>query len=385
MTTNIPTSFDLDAPVYIDPDPQAWYDFIVASYETKTGRTFPTEGPIVDQANTFAQGMSIEANNLNYTGRQVLRAFATGPRLDSFADLWGVTRLAPNPAKATVRFTTQDGVAISARDSVIPAGTQLTTDDAVTFTTDESVTMEVGASTVEVSATAVTPGTGGNGIQIGDIKNINSPISNPLIFNGTVSNIEITSGGGATESDERFRRRLYFVIESKSTAGSSGMYEYWALSYSSNIAAAYAYAEPDTGVATIYILEQGGSIPSQATLDAIALYINADDVRPMCDLLDMQAASQVNYNVVLVVDYYPSAAAYIDEQLTLLESQVEELAEVNQDILGRDIIPNEYVRLGMNLEGTYDVTVTEPAATAIGPGEFSVMGSVTITKGTEKS
>ena len=384
---NIPSQFDIEAPIVIDPDPSQWYDLLKAAWETYTGKVFPTEGPEVDLLNTMAQMVSLNSNNLNYTMAQNFANFSKGDILDNLCSTYGITRLASVGAKTTIQFVTQDSTPITVRDSVIRAGTSVETGDGAAFVTDEAVTMEVGATTVSVTATAVTAGVGGNNIQIGEINAITDPstISNPLIANGTVSNTEITSGGGDTEGDERLRRRLFLALEAKSTAGSKGMYEFWALSYSANIVSAYADATPDSGVADIYVIEEGGVAPSSATLQAIKDLISPDEKRPMCDQVNVYAGEEYAYTVEYTVDYYPSAAPYIDDQITEAIRRAEELDAVNQNILGRDIIPNEYVRLTLNLQGVYDVNITTPVATSIGPHQFGKMsGSPNITKGVER-
>lgn len=106
---------------------------------------------------------------------------------------------ASTPATVTVRFTARDAATYDARttDTIIPAGTILTTAAGLRFATDELLVMD--DTTGDVGATAVTPGAGSNGLGYGAICNIqNSTVA--ALF--TVANISTSEGGESITSAE---------------------------------------------------------------------------------------------------------------------------------------------------------------------------------------
>lgn len=99
---------------------------------------------------------------------------------------------ASTPATVTLRFAACDAAAYERRteDSVIPAGTRVLTAAGIAFATDELLVMD--DTTGDVSATAVVPGTDGNGLTYASICNI-ADAGVAALF--TAKNITSSEGG----------------------------------------------------------------------------------------------------------------------------------------------------------------------------------------------
>lgn len=104
-----------------------------------------------------------------------------------------------------------------------------------------------------VKATCSESGTTGNGFLPGQI---NVPMD-PLPFVQAVTNLTVSSGGAAAETDEAFKERIRHAPESYSTAGPQGAYEFWAKSTSSAIKDVHAYSPAPGRVTVVPLLAEG--------------------------------------------------------------------------------------------------------------------------------
>jgi phage-related baseplate assembly protein len=106
------------------------------------------------------------------------------------------------------------------------------------------------------------------------------------------------------EDDETYRQRLAIAPESWSTAGPVGAYLFWGLSADGDVLDIAAYSE-DEGVAKaphvrVAILSRTPSITAPAMAVLVATVQNAlrrSDIRPLCDLVTVEAAAILPFNV----------------------------------------------------------------------------------------
>ncbi len=140
-----------DKPQFIDTDPQAVLDELIADYEARTGRTLlPAQAERL-LINSFAYMLSLHKSQVNDAALQNLVAFATAPALDRLGDLVGVTRLSAASAITTIEFILVNGHG----GVTVPAGTRIASiDNEVIFQTDADLVVTAGINTAETSASA---------------------------------------------------------------------------------------------------------------------------------------------------------------------------------------------------------------------------------------
>jgi phage-related baseplate assembly protein len=292
----------LPYPNFINADPNQILLDLISNWELQTGLTLPENGPEYQFFQTIALQLSVGAADVNFTGRQQFLGFSQQAALDNLVSNYAIERLSPTFAKCTLRWTFSQALNSPTR---ILAGTRIQSNDsAYIFALDEDIELEIGDTYGEGFATCTVTGDGANEYAIGTINVVVDVTNQTFIDAGTVANTDETSGGGVTETDENLRDRAIIGLESSSTAGSRASYEYWARSYSSDIVDAYAVCNTG-GLATIYILEKNGTIPSGAVLAAVETFLSGDTIRPMCDTVEVLAPTKYEYEINLKVDYFP--------------------------------------------------------------------------------
>ena len=293
----------------------------------------------------------------NDKAKQRFLRFARGNKLDAIAEMLGVTRLEPEAAYATFRFTLS---ATRAESVIINAGTRITTDGSVYFATEATAVIQPGQSSIDVKATCTETGSAHNGYAVGNV----ATLVDLVPFVESVSNIEETKGGDDGEpytdlGDERFRERIRLSPASFTTAGTESSYRYYALSADPDIIDVKVVS-PSATVINIYPLMDGGKLPDDTILKAVEASCGAADVRPMTDKVVALAPSTVGYDIKL--HYYVS----------------------QQSAIGRDINP-DYLRKrmlvpGMGIDGVDRVDIVSPTFLAVGDtsvAQFS--GTLTVT------
>ncbi len=105
-----------------------------------------------------------------------------------------------------------------------------------------------------------------------------------------------------TETDDRLRMRTQLALEALSCAGPVGAYLFYAFTTSMRVTDASAYSPaPGAVMVTIYASDGG----DQDLLNSVSAALNADSIRPLTDVISVQAATLVHYNVVAQLRLYP--------------------------------------------------------------------------------
>ena len=112
------------------------------------------------------------------------------------------------------------------------------------------------------------------------------------------------------ETDERLRKRTQLALEGFSTAGPVGAYIFHSLS-ASNEVKSVSVKSPNPGEVLVTILSNiGDGTVNQNLIDTVSAKLNEDDIRPLTDLVSVQGAEIINYQVEAVITVYsgPSSA-----------------------------------------------------------------------------
>lgn len=180
------------------------------------------------------------------------------------------------------------------------------------------------------------------------------------------------------ESDSELRERVTLSLEGYSTAGPRGAYVYHALSAHGDVLdVGVRRLEPGT-VGVCVMSRTGNGAPSQETLQAVVNALNAEDVRPLCDTVDVQAATIHDYAIDAVLTVYSGAGqdAVRDAAIASAEQYTSE-----QRRLGRDITRSG-VFAALHVPGVQDVQLRQPAANVvIGWNESAHCTGITVTVG----
>ena len=280
---------------FVETDTEAIVNALIQSYEKFTGRTLYPADParlfILWVADIIVQ----ERVNIDFSAKQNVPRYAEGEYLDSLAELFKDTyRLEPEKAKTTLRYTLSIKLDTA---TVIPAGTRATPDGDVVFATLQDLTIPAGQLSGDVAAECTQAGEIGNGFVPGQIKQA----VDVFPYFQSVSNTTESAGGADEESDAAFYERLRESVETYSTAGPMGGYEYFAKSASALIADVKA-TSPEPGEVDVRVLLAGGELPEEEILKEVSEILNADTVRPLTDHVTVKAPETVAYNID--VTYY---------------------------------------------------------------------------------
>lgn len=317
-------------------------------------------------------------NSVNDSCRQRLLRYARGEVLDAIGDTRGVTRIQAVPATATERFSVETPIS---DNIVIPEGTRVTCDYDHYFATVQTVVLPAGSSYVDVEVVATVGGDGYNDISAGAL----NVLVDQIPYIDTVENLAATSGGSATEEDDTYRERIRTSTATVSVAGPAQAYRYWALTADPTISDADVDS-PEPGVVMITPICYGGAIPDATLLAKVLAICSADDVRPLTDLVQVQAPDTESFDIELT--YYTTAA----DESACIEAVEGDGGAIDRYIywqssaLGRDINPDQLRKLILapnwesSLTGATRVTITSPTWAEIGRttvAKFS--GNLTVT------
>ena len=116
-------------------------------------------------------------------------------------------------------------------------------------------------------------------------------------------------GNVTTETDDRLRLRAQLAPDAFSCAGPGNAYIFFAFSADLRVADASAFSPaPGNVVVTIYSNDNGG-VASPDLLAAVSAALNADDVRPLTDVVVVQGAQIQHYLIAATVTLYPGPDA----------------------------------------------------------------------------
>ena len=277
--------------------------------------------------------------------------------LDSLAEIFKDTpRLPASPASATFRFYISEP---QQQSTIIPAGTRISFDGVIMFATSEALEIKAGETSGEVEAVCTQPGTVGNGLVAGQVKEMVDLFDHYQ----KAENITTTSGGAEKEDNESYYERMRESMESFSTAGPVGGYIYWTKTVSPAVLDV-AVTSPEACYVDVRVILRGGQEATPAVLKEIEEALNAADVRPLTDIVTVNAPETVDFSVdatFWIAQPNKESAAAIEKAV---RAAVDEYIEWQTTKMGRDINPSQLTRMMMEA-GAKRVEVRQPVFAAV--------------------
>lgn len=370
MTEQMKSYPDID---FVDTDTARLTNSLIKSYQMFTGRTLYPADPVRLFLLWLSDIIIQERVNLDFSAKQNLPRYAKGEYLDSLAELFrDAHRLDAEKAKTTLRFT----LSVPQESTVtVPAGTRAAVDSDIIFSTLQKLEILAGDIYGDVAAECTSAGEIGNGFLPGQI---NQPIDIFPYFE-SVQNITESAGGADIESDGAFYERMRESMETYSTAGPMGGYEYYAKSASALIADVKA-TSPTPGEVDVRVLLQGGELPGTEILQEVSAILNAENVRPLTDHVTVLAPQSVEYAIDFT--YYTEEHTALSTQ-TIAENvsdSVKRFQAWQAEKMGRDINPSYLISLLMQT-GIKRVEVRSPVFTAVPENSVAKASGTTIVNG----
>ncbi len=327
----------------------------------------------------WAAGIMVQLRVLmNYVGNQNIPSRAEGENLDALAQLfYAQERPRAKAAVCTQRFHISQAQATAI---LVPKGTRVTGAGGLVFETAEDGYVPIGETFADVQARCQTLGVAGNGVPPGAL---DSAVD---LYDYYIATENVTtSGGGADEAtDEEFCQLMRQSMDAYSCAGARGGYEYFAKQVSTEIADVIANS-PSPGVVKLYVLMEGGALAGEEVKGAVLAACNANEVRPLTDLVSVEDAEQAEYNVKFTYYTQTGTGRPAADIRQAVEAAVAEYTAWQSAKLGRDINPDE-LRERLYHTGIKRVVLAEPVFTVLKndgktPPQVAKLGTVTITNG----
>ena len=160
------------------------------------------------------------------------------------------------------------------------------------------------------------------------------------------------------ESDNALRERLVLAPEGFSVAGPEAAYIFHARSADGDVLDASA-TSPDPGEVIVTVLSRvGDGTASAPLLEAVEAVVNGQAIRPLTDLVTVQSAEIVDFEVEAVLTLFsgPDPDLVRETALANLEAWW-----AGARRLGRDIVRSA-IFAALHVPGVQKVTLTQPAA-----------------------
>lgn len=305
------------------------------------------------------------------TGKMDLLKYSYGEFMDNIAALKGITREPAKPAAVTVRFILSDKRPTTI---AIPAGTRVTNGE-VYFETAEYAEILPGGTTVDVVCTCQTAGLAGNDILPGSI-NI---LVDPIAYVGEVSNIEKSTGGMDTESDDSLAGRVYIAPSRYSVAGPYEAYRYWVQTYNSSVTDIYV-GSPIPGQVLVECILTDGALPNEAFLQGLEEFLSDETIRPLTDQVIVKAPTTVSFDIDVTYYVSKSDRARVNTIQSQVNAAVEEYKKWQCSKIGRDLNPSELTRK-IRDAGAKRCVITKPEFTVIEETAVPVAGKCVVNYG----
>lgn len=272
--------------------------------------------------------------------------------LDNLAEIFkDIQRLPASPASAMFRFYISEP---QQQAVIIPAGTRISFDGTIMFSTRELLEIQAGEISGEVEAVCTQPGIAGNGIAAGQVKEVVDLFDHYQ----KAENITATSGGAEKEDNASYYERMRESMESFSTAGPINGYIYWAKTVSAAVMDV-AVTSTEACVVDVRVILRDGQEATEAVLKEIEEALNASDIRPLTDIVKVSAPDMVEFSVdatFYIAQPNGENAAAIEKEI---RTAVDDFIVWQTSKMGRDINPSYLTKVMMDA-GAKRVEVRQP-------------------------
>lgn len=272
--------------------------------------------------------------------------------LDSLAEIFkDIERLPASPASAIFRFYISEP---QQQSTIIPTGTRISFDGVIMFATSEVLEIKAGETSGEVEAVCTQPGTVGNGLVAGQVKEVVDLFDHYW----KAENITTTSGGAEKEDNASYYERMRDSMESFSTAGPINGYIYWTKTVSPAVLDV-AVTSPEACYVDVRVILRDGQETTEAVLKEIEEALNASDIRPLTDIVTVSAPETVDFSVdatFWIAQPNRESAAAIEREV---RAAVDSFIIWQTSKMGRDINPSYLTKLMMDA-GAKRVEVRQP-------------------------
>lgn len=347
----------------IDSNAKELKNKMMEKYEELSNITLTKASPETQIFGAVAYLLALREEEYNDIIKQNYLKYAREDRLDLLGEIYGERgeRNKELSAQATFRFYITSP---KTKKIIIPKGSLIKYSD-IYFATNEEYVIKEGDKYVDGIATCTTPGTEGNGLELGSI---NTMVDLYPYFE-KVENITISNGGAAIEEDETYRERLRLVPDSFTTAGSVKSYEFWTKTVSPEIVDVNV-SSPSPCVVNICILTDTG--PATAELKKLVEKCLDDEFkRPLTDKVVVVEPEEVEYTIDL--DYYIDKKNEFEliEIKEKVDSAIELFIATQRGKLGKDINPDDLIQLLKNV-GVKRCVITSPAFKVLDRNQYAV-------------
>lgn len=164
------------------------------------------------------------------------------------------------------------------------------------------------------------------------------------------------------EEDDAFRERIQLSWSQLNTAGARNAYRFHARSADEDVLDADAYGPEEHGRAgevDVYVLSrEGNGTASEALLDAVSARLNADEIRPLTDLVTVKSAIINDYSVTaeLEIPDGPDAGEVLENAKNTLMSYTRLANRIN------GMVPLSAIYAALQQTGVARVILSSPRA-----------------------
>jgi len=160
------------------------------------------------------------------------------------------------------------------------------------------------------------------------------------------------------ETDARLRQRTQLALEGFTTAGSRNAYRYHALSAAAQVKDV-AILRPVQGTVRVVVLAAtGDGSPDTALLNQVAATLDDEEVRPLCDTVEVRAATILGYEVKATLELIAGPELTVVQQNALAKAQAY-VAE--RHALGKDVTRSGLFA-ALHQSGVHNVRLASPAS-----------------------
>ena len=193
-----------------------------------------------------------------------------------------------------------------------------------------------------------------------------------------------SDGGADKESDAAFYDRMRESMETFSTAGPLGAYEYFAKTASALIVDVKA-TSPEPGEVDVRVLLAGGELPGTEMLKTVSDILNADNVRPLTDHVTVAAPETVSYAIDFTYYTQEGGAVSAETVAANIAAAVQAFREWQGARMGRDVNPSYLTALLMQA-GAKRVEIRSPAFAVVPDNAVALLsGSASAVNGGAES